>query len=452
MRLRRRPQAEQDEDEIGTRTQEKMTDWGNVGASVKWGRQWHPRLFANLLVSSSVYSSDYLRDRSFSGTGGGNQLRVSGVYREDNRVEDLTFRLDNEWHVLQGHEIDFGVSISRIGTDYAASFGDTVETLDVQTQAQQTEFYVQERWSPGNPLEFTAGLRTTHHDQTDELYYGPRLSGGWFLTDKVKLKGAWGRCHQFINNISSEDVLQGSRDFWLVADEHISPGSAEHSILGLSYNDLRFLVEVEGYYKSLDGLVDFSPRVGRQQQAEYLGSFFSGQGTARGIEFLVQRKTGKLTGWIGYTLGQVEHTFAAFEDGRPFPANHDRRHEVNAVGSYRVGPWTLSATWVLGSGKAYTAPESFYVIDLADGNTASFVHVGEKNGSRLPDYHRLDLSTSRNFATATFDWSAGLTIFNAYNRANVRARSYDLEVIPVAVTDVTMLGFTPTVYIKAKLK
>ena len=80
VRLRDRPQAS--EDESGSRTQENLTDWGNLGASLKWGRQWHARLFTNMLVSSSVYSSDYLRDRSFRGASAGNQLRVSGVYRD----------------------------------------------------------------------------------------------------------------------------------------------------------------------------------------------------------------------------------------------------------------------------------------------------------------------------------------------------------------------------------
>ena len=129
-------------------------------------------------------------------------------------------------------------------------------------------------------------------------------------------------------------------------------------------------------------------------------------------------------------------------DGAPFPASHDRRHEVNAVTSYHLGPWTASATWVFASGQAYTVPESQYTITLASGEQTSYVHVGQINASRLPDYHRLDLSLSRRFETETLNCSAGLTLFNAYNHTNVQSREYDLEVSPILVTDVTMLGFT----------
>ena len=442
----------------GTRSQENETDWGNLGASFKWSRQWYSRLYTNLLLSTSTYSSTYFRNQNFSTTGtgaepaAGNAFRLASVYEEDNSVEDLTLSFAAEWHAHTAHKIDFGASVARLHTDYAATFGDSIETLDIDAQARQSSLYIQDRWTPVRPLEFTFGLRATHYDRTDALYYSPRLSFGWFLTDRVKLKGAWGQYHQFVNNISSENVLQGSRSFWLVADEEMEPSSSAHTILGLSYENRQFLFEVEGYYKNLDGLVEFSSRIGRRRQADYLGSFFFGEGLARGVEFLVQKKAGPLNGWVSYTLGEVEHTFEKFDAGDPFPADHDRRHEVNTVANYRRGPWSLSATWIFATGRAYTAPESQYSVQLVNGGVTSYVHVGEKNSFRLPDYHRLDLGLSRNFATSRFDWTAGLTLFNAYNRTNVHSREYDFEVVPVVVTDVTTLGFTPTLSIKATLK
>jgi ferric enterobactin receptor len=447
-----------EEDPSGTRTQENETDWGNLGASLKWARQWHSRLYTNLLLSTSTYSSTYFRNQSFTGSNtgegpaGGNAFRFASAYEEDNTVEDLTLSFTGEWHAHSAHKIDFGASVARLSTDYLAAFGDTVETLDIDAQARQTSLYFQDRWTPLRPLEFTLGMRATQYDQTDEFYYSPRFSFGWFLTDRVKLKGAWGQYYQFVNNISSENVLQGSRSFWLVADSEMEPSFSEHTILGLSYENRQFLFEIEGYYKDLDGLIEFSSRVGRRRQADYLGSFFFGTGIARGVEFLAQKKAGSLNGWISYTLGEVEHTFEKFDDGDPFPADHDRRHEVNAVGSYRWGPWNLSATWIFATGRAYTAPESQYSIQLANGGLTSYVHVGKKNSFRLPDYHRLDLGLSRDFETSRFDWTAGLTLFNAYNRTNVHSREYDFEVIPVVVTDATTLGFTPTLSIKATLK
>jgi ferric enterobactin receptor len=446
------------DDTEGTRTDESRTDWGNLGASLKWSRQWHSRLYTNLLLSASNYSSDYYRDRGFSGSrpggnaGGENTIRFSSVYEEDNSVEDMTLRVDAEWHAHSDHKIDFGTSSSWLNTDYVATFGDTIEALDIHEQALQTSVYVQDKWTPYRFLELTGGLRATRYDRTDSLYVSPRLSFGWFLSERLKFKGAWGRYNQFINNISSENVLQGSRSFWLVADENMAPSAARHAILGLSYETRKFLFEVEGYHKDMQGLVEFSPRVGRPRDADYLGSFFFGEGLARGVEFLAQKKAGRLSGWVSYTLGEVENTFDRLNDGNPFPADHDRRHEVNTVGSYRWGPWNLSATWIFASGRAYTIPESQYSIERVDGGSTSYVHVGEKNSIRLPDYHRLDLNVSRRFTTDRFNWSAGLTLFNAYDRTNIQSREYDFEVVPILITDVTALGFTPTLSIKATLK
>lgn len=445
----RRPAAA---DVAGTRTDENETDWGNLGGSARWGHRWHSRLFTNLLLSSSTYSSDYYRNRGFSGADASSPFQARALYEEENRVDDTTLRLDSEWAAHRDHQVDFGLALSDLRTDYSGTFGDSLNVLDIDTETRETSLYLQDRWTPGAFLELTVGGRATHHDATDSLYLEPRASFGWDLTDRLQLKGAWGRYHQFINNVSAEDVTQGNRDFWLVADDEMRPGAAEHRILGVRYETDEFIYEIEGYHKDLEGLVEFSRRLGRGPQADYLGSFFFGDGVARGVEFLFQRKVGAINGWLSYTLGEVEHTFPALNSGEPFAAGHDRRHEVNAVTSYHLGPWTASVTWVFASGRAYTAPESQYEIVLADGEPTSYVHVGEINGSRLPDYHRLDLSLSRRFETETLDCSAGLTLFNAYNHTNVQSREYDMEVSPILITDVTMLGFTPSVYLEVKLK
>ena len=438
----------------GTRSEDNATDWGNLGASVRWGRQWHSRLFTNLLASSSVYSSEYARQSTFEGQAqeGAAGFRSAANYGEDNEVRDTSLRLDAEWQAHANHKISTGLAMTGLKAEYAATFGDTIDRLDVESRARQLAAYLQDEWHPISTLAITAGVRATHHDQTDSVYVAPRLSGAWHLTDKLKVKGAWGQYYQFVNNISSENILQGRGDFWLVADENMQPGASEHRIAGVSYETDGILLEVEGYDKDLEGLVEFSRRAGRRLPADYLGSFFFGEGSARGVEFLAQKKRGPASGWISYTLGKVRQRYPTLNNGEEFAADHDRRHEVKWVGSYKRGPWRYGATWVYASGAAYTAPESYYAIDLIDGNSLSFVHVGERNASRLPAYHRMDVSVSRAFEAEEFDWSAGVSIFNLYGRGNVQGREYDFEVTPAVATDVTMLGFTPTIFVKAQFR
>ena len=169
------------------------------------------------------------------------------------------------------------------------------------------------------------------------------------------------------------------------------------------------------------------------------------------FDFLIQKKFGALNGWVSYTLGKVEYNFPDFDSGDPFPANQDRTHEFKIVGSYETGNWNFSASWVYSTGLPYTAPESQYFIELLDGTKQSYIHVSEKNVNRLPDYHRLDLSASYKFKNKQFNGEFGLSIFNVYDQDNIWYKKYDLSVSPIEVTNVSMLGITPTIFLKLNL-
>jgi hypothetical protein len=317
------------------------------------------------------------------------------------------------------------------------------------SRSVQSFFYLQDRWAL-HPLELTLGFRGSYYDMTREMYWEPRASAQFELFRNFKIKGAWGQYYQFVNRITNEDVTQGSRDFWLLTDKQMPPAYAEHRILGISYENPDVVLSVEGYGKNLENLVEFSRRFqGPQGQQNF---FFLGTGVVKGVEFLAQKKRGSLTGWIGYTLSKVENTFPLINDGNPFAADWDRRHEIHVVSRYTVGAWNFAATWVYATGNPYTSPESQYFITLLDGKTLSYIHVSGKNANRLPDYHRLDLSASRTFELDNWTIEGGISLFNAYNRKNVWYRDYNLNTVPVTVTNVLMLGFTPTVFVQFNLK
>ncbi|MBC8374496.1 MAG: TonB-dependent receptor [FCB group bacterium] len=444
-------------EQFSTRTDENLTDWGNLGTSAKWGHQWASRGFTNFLVSGTKYNSNYERELSIAGASvvgvdSSGASRGLGGFAQDeyNTVVDLTAKLDNQWQVNQHHKVEFGTNISSIQTDYEALIADSISLLDIHSQSLSTALYAQDNWALGPLLDITFGLRSTYYDQTQQFYHTPRLSFNYKLSQNLKLQGAWGQYYQYINNITNESVLQGSNDFWLTADENILPGFSEHSVLGLTYANSGYLFSVEGYYKTLNNLVEFSRRF--QDNSDYMNYFFFGSGVSQGVEFLAQKKTGAFTGWLSYTISNVENTFPNMAEGVSFPANHDRPHELKLMGSYERGPWNFSSTFIYSSGNPYTAPESQYLLTMLDGEDLSYIHVGEKNAYRLPDYHRLDVSLSRNFESDSYNWDAGLSIYNLYNHDNVSFREYDLDVSPIIVSDVSMLGFTPTLFIKANLK
>jgi outer membrane receptor for ferrienterochelin and colicin len=454
-----------DEDDVfGTRITEEITDWGNIGSSFKWSRQWHDRFSTNFLFAGSQYLSNYDHNARFEDESGGSGLNDSiSVFRgggfaseEDNKINDMTFRLDSDWHLSDAHRLGFGTWISQIETDYKATLNDTIDLFSRNNKSMQYALYLQDKWQLSDPWQLTLGLRTTAYDKTNQFYFEPRAAINYSFTDHLTLKGAWGYYHQFIHRIANENILDGSRDFWLIADEDLIPESSEHYIAGISYEDDDYLLEIEAFHKNMDNLIEYSRRF--QTGADYGELFFFGSGISKGIELLAQKKAGAFNGWLSYTFSDVEYNFPNFNNGDPFPASHERPHEFKSVATYSYGKWSFAATWVFASGQPYTSPENQYFLELLTGDAQSYIHVSDKNTNRLPEYHRLDISVSYHLVPPTDNWGKrkknswdgeiGLSIYNLYNNNNVWYRKYDLDVTPVTITNVNMLGFTPSVYLK----
>ena len=447
----------------GTATTQRFTNdftnWGNLGGSAKWSRQWGDRFYSNFLVSSTDYFNNRNSEKGTTTSDDENSTGFIGTSFksvEDNNVKDFTIRLDNEWKLSNMQKLSFGLWFSDISTNFLMTRNDSITILDRNSGSSQLALYVSDNIKLFSDLTLDIGGRLTAYEGTESLYFEPRFSTTYSLTDQIKVKGAWGHYYQFINHITNEDVLEGTRDFWMVADDYLKTGFATHYILGAEYQTDDYLFTIEGYYKDLENLIEFNQRIkiARGRQTTTLPTstveenFFFGNGYSKGIEFLVQKKAGNFNGWLSYTLGQVEYTFPDFNDGLAFSASHDRRHEVNLVASYKLGNWNLSASWVYATGKAYTAPESQYYLTLLNGESYGYTHVSDKNTYRLPDYHRLDLSATYTFNKKSYSGDIGLSIYNLYDYENVWYREYDLETTPIVITDVTMLGITPTLFMK----
>ncbi len=439
------------------RTITDLSDWGNFGASIKYFKQWSDRLYSDVTISSSHYFSKKNLGTQFDFNVQDNSAVFTSQNNnsfQDNNVYDFTMKFDNDYLLSSKHKIGFGVWYSNISTDYKYIVNDSLSILDKNQSGFHLASYIQDKWKVNNDLDITIGLRGTFFEPTKKIYIEPRASFQFKLNPFVKLKGAWGNYYQFINQVTSENVLEGSRDFWLISNSELEPGSAQHYILGAEYETTDFLFSVEGYYKNIDNLLEFTQRIVRSSQSRltsltnYETNFFKGKGFAEGVEFLIQKKFGALSGWVSYTLGKVEYTFPEFDSGDPFPANQDRTHELKLVSSYETGNWNFSASWVYATGLPYTAPESQYFIDLLDGTRQSYIHVSEKNVYSLPDYHRLDISASYMWKSKRFNSEFGLSIFNLYDQQNIWYKKYDLSVSPVEVTNVSMLGITPTLFMK----
>ncbi len=434
-----------------------LTNWGNWGASAKWSHRWSDRFYTNANLSYSNYYSE--RDRRNETTidrGDSTITRTNGNY-EYNDLRDVTFKIDNEWKVAQNNQLEFGIQSTYHDIIYEYTQNDTISVLDRADEAYTNSIYLQDRHTFNNKLILKGGVRASSYSLTNQVYLEPRASLSYLLTDRIKLKGAWGKYYQFATRVVREDIQQGSRDFWLLAnDENVPISSAFHYIGGISYETPSLLFDVEAYYKTLDGLSEYTTRFvpsgfGPGRSLNYEEFFFSGTGIAKGIEFLAQKKVGKITGWIGYTLGEVKYDFEAFGD-EPFSANQDQTHELKIIGNYKRNKWTFGATFIYATGRPYTAPTGYYEVPLLDGTTADFFEVSAKNGLRLPDYHRFDISATYDFNLGLSKASMGLSIFNFYDRSNVWYKEYEVIEGELLETNVSLLDFTPSLFFSWSLR
>jgi len=431
----------------------EKTNWGNQGLSGKWSRQWSSKFYTNVLLAGSDYFSNYNRNAGLKLEIPAQDSVIFSVRqatKEDNLVRDLSARLDAEWLLSQAHKIELGMSITKSDINYKNLRNDTLLILERKQNSPYSTLYVSDTWQATKKLSMTGGFRASYYQLTDQYLYEPRFSFAYFITDKIKFKGAYGNYYQFVNRIINENLSEGSRDFWLMADgDQVKLSGSQHYIVGFSHETNGWLFDVEAYHKDLQNISEFSLRFRTGAQITSATQlFFSGKGYAQGIDFLLQKKQGNYTGWASYTVGRVRNTFADFNDGKEFPALNDQLHEFKITQNYTLGAWNFAATFIYGSGKPFSEPAGQYSLSLLDGRDLSYIGVGTKNGSRLAPYHRLDVSIHHKFMfdkARKIKGDFGLSVFNAYNRTNIWYNQYDFTQKPALITEVTYLNITPNI-------
>ncbi len=432
-----------------------ITDWGNTGTSLKWTRRVNAKLFVNSMVSFSNYFSSRERSVKRTTTGSSGDVETKTGTFEDNNLVDYSAKSDIEYKLSKTHTLEAGVMFTYNGIKYSYAQSDTAKIIDRNTTGSTSSIYLQDKINLlHNKLLIIPGLRGSYFSPSGKPYLEPRLNISYDVTEKVKLKGSVGKYYQFAKRVSREDVLQGNKDFWTLADGNRIPVSSSlQFIAGTSWENDNWLIDVEGYYKKMDNLSEYSLRFQpRPGSVSYAENFFEGTGYAAGIDFLVQKKFGDYSGWVAYTLGKAVNNYPVYGSA-DFYASNDVRHEFKTAHMYKWKKFDFGLTFIFASGRPYTAPVGAYTITLLDGTEKDIINVGVKNGSRLPAYHRLDISATYNFGKiADGHGSVGISFFNAYNRANVWYKNYEIVDNVVVATDVNYLSFTPNLTFTYKFR
>jgi hypothetical protein len=285
---------------------------------------------------------------------------------------------------------------------------------------------------------------------TNSVYSEPRVATYLPIGSRFQLKGAYGRFHQFIRKLRSQDLFLNSPDYWRMSDmSEIPVLRSDQFLAGLKYDDGLWVVDIEAYYRGLSGVVE-DPIDVRRYHPELTGGLLTGSGRAKGIDILLQRSLGKHTGWFSASLGEVRYEFKNLEQSR-VPASHDQLFEMKAVYLYRLPYIKLSAAFVYGSGRPYTPLLGTYSLQLVNGDTREFPVFGEVNSGRLPEYHRLDIAATYTRSISDVILEGGISVYNIYGRQNVKDIQYFVsstegadQSLFVGQRTINMLGMIPT--------
>ena len=406
-------------------------DWKNAIQALRWNHEWGPRLFSNTTLTRSLYNFNTgieITEHS------DDTLSMAALYNSG--IEDFSGRIDFDFAPNARHYIKFGANwtnhtFSPGATSLELNFGDipALDTLlgPADIKSDEAFLYIEDEFELSERLKLNLGIHTSILMVQDTSYNSiqPRAALNYRLPGGYALKTSFARMSQYVNLLTNEG-LGLPTDLWVPSTARISPQQSWQVAMGVakSFGDIE--VSLEGYYKGMEGLLSY------KEGASFLFSLDTdwedqvtqGIGNAYGTELLVQKKHGRTTGWIGYTLSWSNRQFDDINSGNWYPYTYDRRHDVSFVVTHDfTEKWTGSAVWLYGTGRALTLSESSFSTYIPDGTgegiyTFSAEVPSEKNAFRMSPYHRLDLSLTRTKMAENGTRHLIFSVYNAYNNLN----------------------------------
>ena len=416
--------------------------WGNNVASLRWNHIFSSRLFSNTTVAFNQYKMLMhmgLRTEE-------NNEKVQFDVDYNSGIRDWSAKMDFDFVPVPSHLVKFGAEYTYHTFVPETLTAVSSETIDQVTNGEgllyrspyesyvghDIALYAEDDFSLGRHLTVNPGLYASLFLTDGKPYFNlqPRLSAKYSLDIGLSFKAGYARMAQYVHQLSSFS-LSLPLDLWVPITKDIKPVTSDQVSAGVYFDGLQgWEFSLEGYWKHINNLLEYKDgtvilgnSMGWEEKVEM------GQGRAMGLELLVQKTTGRLTGWVAYTLAKSDRIFpdGSINLGRRFPYKYDRRHNFNINLSYKLGKHVeLNAAWIFASGGATTIPLRRTVVLAPDfiynpdrNGKIPVIHeadfVEERNNYRLPPSHRLNLGF--NFLAGSH-WVFNVSVYNAYNNMN----------------------------------
>lgn len=417
-------------------------DYGNTTATARWNHIFSSRLFSNTSFIYSNYNYDI--------TINSNQNNI--IIKS--KIEDIALKEDFQYYLNADNKINFGfnfiyhtISPGVIDASASSSF---ISQVIQSKYAYENALYISNDIVPAEKIKINYGMRLsafslvgpgnfyTYNNEGNVIktttyksgaivktYYNlePRFSASFQLNQSNSIKASYTRNVQNLHLISNS-VSINPTDIWIPTSFNVKPEIADQVSIGyyknLSDNKYEFYSEL--YYKNLQNQIDYKNGAQLPANENVESQLLYGQGRAYGLELFLKKKYGKLTGWISYTLSRAEKKIADINKGNYYADKQDQTHNIALVGIYKANKkWTLSSNFVYNTGNAVTFPSGKYTV-----NGQTTFYYTERNGYRMPAYHRLDLGATllgKKRKKSERSWT--FSLYNAYGRENAYSITFE---------------------------
>jgi len=384
-------------------------DWGNALGAIKWHRAWSDRALLELRASASEYTS------------GSSARALTTPVEISNGITDASFGADLTVDAGAGHQLGAGLLASRFDARYRETFN-AVDQVDYRRRPVEVAAYTEDKWTVSARTVVRGGVRVRYIRDGRRWLAEPRISAGKRLGSRWRARIGGGVYHQVLQLVTTEGL--SAVDFYVPTDRSVDAARSWQATAGLEFDpDAAHAIRVQGYYTGLTDLLTLDNDLAAGTPIAQTADVFypGGRGYSSGIELLLRRRRGSLSGWVGYTLGWTRRRWSALNQGKTFPPKFDRLHDVKVALSYHPGKWTLGGAFVYGSGQAFTPAASRY--SLRNPATDTFdqdarLLPASRNSARLLPYNRLDVSVARSFTIGGLGAEWSLQVFNLYSRRN----------------------------------
>ena len=412
--------------------------WGNATGTMRWNHLFSEKIFSNASLTFSRYRFNiFLEEEDKSSDTNYKLDYFSGIH-------DFALKYDIDYLPNPQHSIRTGFqsTFHRFNPSALVIKGD--EALNIEDRSHnvdgvESSVYVEDTYKPTPNFKVNAGIRLSHFAADKNSYFmpEPRISAAYNIKDDLAVKASYARMNQYVHLISNTGIGLPT-DLWVPTTDRIAPQRSQQVAVGIAkdFTEKDLALTVEGYYKKSDNIIGYKEGASflviddpeSAEEVNWEDNITAGQGWSYGVELLLQKKVGRLSGWVGYTLSWTQLQFDSLNFGKKFYARYDRRHDISVVGIYELKEnITLSGTWVYGTGNAITMPVGSYTAHenkpsryninyYSYGNHA--VDYGERNSSRMAAYHRMDLGIQFHKKKSWGERTWEISFYNAYSRKN----------------------------------